>query len=394
MPGPPSRSGSRAGATLAAALTLSAWLAAAVTGCRTRVSSATEDAGAAHPAAGPTAPGDRSASGTRPVKILYPAAPGSFVDLVAAAAPSIVTIRSTAPVKNGPASLYPGAIPDDAVGTGFLVDSDGHIVTSDRVIAAAREPRVVLADGTVLPAKVIGRDARLDVALLKIDLGGPAGPAAALRPLPLGDSADLAIGEWVIALGNPAGIEVTASAGIIGGRGLASPEALVGAAGIGYRGFLQTDAAIHAGNAGGPLLDVSGNVVGVCSPADPRGGPLGFAAPIDKVKEILPQLRRDGAVSRAWLGLYVQPVTAALAGELGLPGPAGALVSDVVSPGPGARAGLRRGDVILQFDGREVDDKSLPWIAATAPIGKPIDIVVWRDRASTHLAAVTEKMPE
>jgi serine protease Do len=330
-------------------------------------------------------------AGKAAVKIVY-AAPGSLVALVAAAAPSIVTLRSAGRVKNGPASLF-GAADDDALGSGFLVDADGYLLTSDRVIAAAREPRAILSDGTELPAKIVGRDPRLDVALLKID--APAGHP--LRPLPLGSSADLAVGEPVVALGNPFGVEVTASAGIVGGRGLASPEALVGVAGPSYRGFLQTDAAIHAANAGGPLLDMAGNVVGLCSPPPSPGdarAPIGFAAPIDKLRDILPQLRRDGAVSRAWLGIYVQPVGADLIRETGLPAASGALVSDVVAPGPGARAGLRRGDIILQFDGRDVDDKSLPWIAATAAVGKQVDIVVWRDGARARLAATTEKMPE
>ena len=139
---------------------------------------------------------------------------------------------------------------------------------------------------------------------------------------------------------------------------------------------------------------MAGEVVGICSAPEPRGGPIGFAVPIDRIKDILPMLQANGAVSRTWLGIYMHPVTPALAHELGMPDAGGALVADVVVPSPGARAGLRRGDVILSFAGRQVDSRNLPWIASTTGVGQSVALEVWRSQGIVNLTLITEAMPK
>lgn len=327
-------------------------------------------------------------------KRLYGRGPGSFVDLVAGARHGVVAIRAAAPVKSGPAAMFPGApesTADVALGTGFLIEARGvHVVTTHTIASASPELRVVLDDTTEVPAKLIGSDVDLDLALLSID-------HSRLRALPLGDSNDLEIGEWLVVLGNPFGEEVTAAVGIVSSTGREAAGSLLQDRGMGYRTFrmfLQTDARIHRGNSGGPVLDTAGHVVGVAVATSDRPGELSFALPINRVREVIDALREHGHVARSWLGVKVKPVTADVAASLGLPSKAGAYVTEVVPGSPAIRAALRPGDVILSWNDRAIDHRVLPWIVASTPAGRSNKVAVWRNRAQLELAVVTEKMPE
>jgi serine protease Do len=340
----------------------------------------------------PPAPALTNPTSTR---ILYPSAPGSFVDLVSSARHAVVAIRAATPVKSGPAAVFPGtpeATADVALGTGFVIESHGRFVlTTDHIAAAASELRVVLPDRREVPAKLVGRDLRLDLALLSIDVPKD---VPRLTPLALGSSDDLQVGEWLVVLGNPFGDEVSASVGIVSATGRDAAGSLVPARAMGFRTFLQTDARIHRGNSGGPVLDAAGQVVGIAVATSDRPGEVSFAIPIDRVKEVLDSLREHGQVSRSWLGVLVQPVDATVAQTAGLAKPGGALVTEVRSGSPAERAGLRAGDIVLTWGERDVDHRSLPWVVAQTPPGRATPVMVWRNRAQTSLEIVPEKMPE
>jgi serine protease Do len=330
-------------------------------------------------------------AGTTPPRILYPGAPGSFVDLVSAARHGVVAIRGGAPVKSGPAAVFPGtpeATADNALGTGFLIEAHGvFVLTNDHIAAAATDLRVVLPDRREAPARLVGRDVRLDLALLSVDV-------PRLQPLALGNSDDLQVGEWLVVLGDPFGDEVSASVGIVSATGRDVAGSLVPGRAMGFRTFLQTDARVHRGNSGGPVIDTAGQVVGVAVATGDRPGEVSFAIPINRVKEVVDALRDFGQVARSWLGVLVQPVDAELAQTAGLPKPTGALVTEVKAASPAARAGLRVGDIILAWGDRAIDHRSLPWIVAQAPAGRPVTVGVWRNRSQTQLPVLPEKMPE
>ena len=328
-------------------------------------------------------------------RVLYPSAPGTFVDLIANAKHGVVAIKAATPVKSGPAAMFPGApeaTADVARGTGFLVEANGlYVITNDHIAAASTDLKVVLPDRSEVPAKLLGRDTRLDLALLSIEV--PHG-GRGLSALPLGDSNNLAVGEWLVVLGDPFGDDVTATAGIVSATGREGAGSLAAGRIMGYRTFIQTDARITRGNSGGPVIDTAGQVVGVAIATGDRVGEVSFAVPIERVRETIGQLRDYGAVTRSWLGVKVLPVTAEQATQLALPKPSGALVTEVEAGSPAARAGVRIGDVILTWDNHEVDYKSLPWqVAQTAP-GKTLPLGVWRAKAAATLTIVTEKMRE
>ena len=342
--------------------------------------------------------GSASASAVAPsvtTRVLYPSAPGTFVDLIANAKHGVVAIKAATPVKSGPAAMFPGApetTADVALGTGFLVEANGvYVITNDHIAAASTELKVVLPDRSEVTAKLLGRDTRLDLALLQIDV--PNG-GRGLKPLPLGDSNNIAVGEWLVVLGDPFGDDVTASAGIVSATGREGAGSLAAGRIMGYRTFIQTDARIHRGNSGGPVIDTAGQVVGVAVATGDRVGEISFAIPIERVREAIGQLRDYGAVARSWLGVKVLPVTAEQANQLALPKPSGALVTEIEAGSPAARAGVRPGDVILSWDNHEVDYKSLPWLVAQTPPGKTLALGVWRAKAAVALTIVTEKMRE
>ena len=371
------------------------WLALALAAGACREHEGPLDARGAAPtavAASATAP---TASSTARSRVLYPAGPGSFVDLVDEARHGVVAIRTSAAVKAGPAAMYPGA-PDQgadvALGTGFLVaDGSTFVLTNDHIASAAPDLRVVLPDHSQVPAHVIGHDRLLDVALLGLDM--PAG-APAPAPLALGTSGDLRVGDWLVVLGDAFGDEVTATVGIVSATGRAGSAALAPGSATGFRAFVQTDARVHRGNSGGPVLDTAGQVVGVAVATGDRASELSFVVPIDRVKEVLGQLRDTGEVARGWLGVLVKPVTAELADQLALPKTTGAIVTEVKAGSPAARAGVRAGDVIVQWDHKDVDARTLPPLVAALPIGKQVTVGVWRSGATLAITLATEKMPE
>ncbi len=331
---------------------------------------------------------------------LYGSAPTGFVDLVREARRGVVSIRSSLPVKSGPAAMFPGApetTADTALGSGFLIESGGvFVVTTDKIASAAAGQNllVVLDDTTSVPAKVIGREVELDVALLQID-------RARLEPIPMGSSSDLKIGEWLVVLGNPFGEEVTAAAGIVSSTGREAAGSLMQDRGMGYRTFrmfIQTDARIHRGNSGGPVLDTAGQVVGMAIATGDHPGELSFVLPIDRIREIVPDLRDRGQVSRSWLGIKVKPVTSDVGATIGLAAGTGAYVSEIVPGSPATASSngnpLRVGDVILEWNGKPVDQRSLPWLVSASAPGTEVTVTLWRNRAKMATRVRPARMPK
>ncbi len=306
-------------------------------------------------------------------------APESFADLVEQLLPTVVNIATTQHLSGPEAGQFeeffdeylgPEGMPEaSALGSGFIIDPAGYIVTNHHVIAGADQISVRLSDDTVLPATLIGSDEKSDLALLKVDSPTP------LPATSWGDSNKARIGDWVIAIGNPFGLGGTVTAGIVSasGRDINSGP---------YDDFLQTDAAINRGNSGGPMFNIAGQVIGVNSAIySPSGGSvgIGFAIPSAIAKNVIDQLREFGEVRRGWLGVRIQNVTEELAEGLRMDKPHGALVAAVTPDGPAAKAGVEQGDVIVTFDGRTVpDSRKLPRMVAETPIGKAVDVVVWR----------------
>jgi serine protease Do len=272
-----------------------------------------------------------------------------------------------------------------ALGSGFIIDSSGYIVTNHHVIADADEITVRLYDDTLLEAELVGSDQKTDLALLKVNWD---------KPLPAtswGVSDDTRIGDWVIAIGNPFGLGGTVTAGIVSAR---QRDINSGP----YDDFIQTDAAINRGNSGGPMFNLDGDVIGVNTAIfSPSGGSIGigFAIPSDIAKNVVSQLRDNGEVRRGWLGVRIQTVTEELAEGLRLDGVYGALVASVTEGGPAEAAGIKGGDVILKFNGRTVPDmRKLPRMVAETPIGRAVDVVVWRKGAEKVVEVVLGELED
>jgi serine protease Do len=335
------------------------------------------------------------------VKILHPVAPGSFAKTVAQLRPSVVQLVTSVAVKGGPGDWFPAASPGEgtplaepteklrrSLGTGFVVDVTGTILTNAHVVGKDREVRVRFDDGREERASVVGQDLHSDVAVLKVE------PRAGLRLVPVrfGDSEALQVGEWVAALGNPFGFGPTVAVGVVSAK--ERRDMPLGQAG--NWGFLQTDAAINAGNSGGPLVNVIGEVVGMNTAVGSEGtSGIGFAVPARTILRIAPMLKRDGKVVRTWVGIYMDKVTPEVAARVGLKQPSGALITGVVPRGPAERAGLRVGDVILSFDNRDVQSSAdLPWIASLAGVDRLVPIKVLRAGATQSFWLRTERMPE
>ena len=257
-----------------------------------------------------------------------------------------------------------------SLGSGFVINAAGYILTNDHVIENGHEIIVTTKDGNQYKASVTGRDAKTDIALLKINARHD------LPVAPLGNSDEVKVGQWVMTIGDPFGFDHTVTAGIISAKGRFIPG--------NYDEFIQTDAAINPGNSGGPLINVRGEVVGVNSAIFTRTGSntgIGFAIPVNLVKEELPQLRDNGKVVRGWLGIYVQRVTPAIADSMGLQEPRGALVAEVLNEGPAKTAGIKRGDVIAAYNGSPIDDsRELPLMVARTPLGHSATLRIIRDR--------------
>jgi serine protease Do len=274
--------------------------------------------------------------------------------------------------------------PTRAAGSGCVLNSNGYIVTNNHVVEHAADIQVKLGDGRELPAKVVGRDAKTDLALLKIEATG-------LPVLPLGDSTALQVGEPVMAIGNPFGLEQTVTTGIVSATGR-----VIGSGP--YDNFIQTDASINPGNSGGPLINARGEAIGINTAIFSRSGGsvgIGFAVPSSLAKTVIPQLAAHGKVERGWLGVSIQPLTQDLAKSFKRGDSTGALVSAVVDGSPAARAGVKTGDVIVELDGKKVAKATdLPGLVADMPVGKTVPIVVMRDGKEVRLDAQVARLED
>jgi serine protease Do len=336
--------------------------------------------------------------------------PRSLPDFVALAkklGPAVVNI-STTQVRSAPSGpqfgspfgdedpmnefwrrFFGGPIPrgpqrQRSLGSGFIIDKNGSILTNNHVVENAQKIVVRLADEREFEAKVVGKDAKTDIALIKID-------AKDLPVVPLGNSHRLEVGEWVMAIGNPFGLDHSVTAGIVSAKGRQIGQGP-------YDNFIQTDASINPGNSGGPLINLRGEVVGINSAIFSRSGGnigIGFAIPINVAKELLPQLETKGKVTRGFLGVLIQKVTPDIAEGLGLDHARGALVANVTKDGPADKAGVKVGDVIVEFDGKEVNDSGdLPLMVARTSVGKTVPMKVLRDKREVTLKVTLGELKE
>ncbi len=332
------------------------------------------------------------------------AMPDSFADLAAAQADSVVNISTTKRVKSvqglPPGFGFPKGSPFDdffhdflrnmpeqeqhALGTGFIISSDGYIVTNNHVVDSADEVLVKMRDGSEHKAKVIGTDSKLDVALLKIK-------ASHLKAVKLGDSEALRVGDWVVAIGNPFGLEQTVTAGIVSAKGR-----VIGSGP--YDDFIQTDAAINPGNSGGPLFNVRGEVIGINTAIYSRSGGnngIGFAIPVNLAKSAIDELRRTGHITRARLGVHITDVDEETAKALGLKNREGALVPQVEAGSAAEKAGIRAGDVIISIDGIQVKKAhELPIRVARHTPGDKVKIGIIRDGKERIITVTVDTMPD
>ncbi len=280
------------------------------------------------------------------------------------------------PIPPGMGQEQPRDQQVQSLGSGFIVASDGYILTNAHVVAEASEITVKLADKRTFKAKVIGSDARTDVALLKIEVND-------LPTVTLGDVDKLKVGEWVVAIGAPFGLENTVTAGIVSAKGRNLPDE-------NFVPFIQTDAAVNPGNSGGPLFNLNGEVIGINSQIYSRSGGymgLSFAIPIDVAMKVMNELKLHGKVQRARMGVTIQDVSEDLAKAFGLSKPTGALVNAVETDGPAAKGGIKAGDIILKFNGRMVNSSSdLPRLVSSAKPGSKAAVQVWRDKKTVELS--------
>ena len=334
-----------------------------------------------------------------------PMVPANFSDLAEKVRPGVVNIQVVKKVKNigfrnfpgnhfggqnpfgdffGPFSQGnpPGGFEQKGVGSGFIMSREGYILTNNHVVEEADQIKVKLSNGKEYEGKVVGQDPKTDLALVKIE------GSSDLQPLKLGNSEDLKVGSWVVAVGSPFGLEQTVTAGIVSAKGR-----VIGSGP--YDNFIQTDASINPGNSGGPLVNLKSEVVGINTAIIAEGQGIGFAIPINMAQEVASQLQNQGHVTRGWLGVNIQEVTPELAKSFGLKDNKGALVSQVVPNSPAEKAGIEQGDVILQFDGKEVSDsKELPRIVASTPVGKSVTVQIARDGKVTDRQVKLGEMEE
>ncbi|MEJ2688716.1 MAG: DegQ family serine endoprotease [Deltaproteobacteria bacterium] len=332
--------------------------------------------------------------------------PGSFADLAEKLAPTVVNVYTTQTIKSphGRNELFeneffkkffrmpdmPESMPEQelkrtSLGSGVILSPDGYIVTNNHVVENADEINVRFSNNEEYEAKIIGRDAKTDLALIKID------PKHKLQPAEMGDSDKLRVGDWVIAIGNPFGFEQTVTAGIVSAKG----RYLGGST---YENFIQTDASINPGNSGGPLFNVDGKLEGINTAIYSRSGGnvgLGFAIPANMVKSVVSQLKATGKVNRGWLGVMIQTVTSELAQQFHLDRPMGALVGEVSKDSPADKAGIKAGDIIIRFDGKEISQMNmLPAIVAETPIGKEVEVELIRNGKKMTVTVTVGKLDE
>jgi len=262
-----------------------------------------------------------------------------------------------------------------SLGSGFLINKEGYIVTNDHVVRDAESIQVKLSNENVYDGKVVGGDPKTDVAVIKIN---------AKEPLPvavLGDSDKLQVGQWAIAIGNPFGLDRTVTVGVVSATGRSNMGIET------YENFIQTDASINPGNSGGPLLNIHGEVIGINTAIVAAGQGIGFAIPINMAKQIVSQLITKGSVTRGWLGVAIQPVTEELARSFGFDKARGALVADVMAGSPAEKGGLQQGDIVTRFAGKEIKDaRQLQLVVAETPIGTKVEVEVFRNGKRQTLA--------
>ncbi len=333
-------------------------------------------------------------------------APFSFADLAEKLKPSVVNISTTKTVRGGgfrspfgqgsPFERYFGGRDDfferffgdtpqrefkqKSLGSGFIISSDGYIFTNNHVVEQADKILVKLSDGKEYEAKIIGKDAKTDIALIKIK------PTDSLPVAETGDSDKLRVGDWVMAIGNPFGLEQTVTAGIVSAKGR-----VIGAGP--YDNFIQTDASINPGNSGGPLFNMEGKVIGINTAIVAQGQGIGFAIPISMAKTILPDLKAKGKVTRGWLGISVQDITEDIAKNMKLKDRSGALISDVFKGDPADKAGLKSGDIVTEINGKKIKDThELLMMIAAFRVGETIKIKILRDGQEKEVSlAVAER---
>ncbi len=311
--------------------------------------------------------------------------PLTFADLAERVAPAVVSIQTSGTVEGG-APIFPPGLeeffgspwhnrgprpprPSRGEGSGFVISADGYVVTNNHVVEEMDEIKVIFIDGSEREAEVVGLDPKTDIALLKIEPDD-----MKLATIALGDSDAVRPGDWVVAIGNPFGLEHTVTAGIV------SAKHRRDVTNQSYEDFIQTDAAINPGNSGGPLIDLEGRVIGINTAIRSNANTIGFSVPINQAKQILPQLRADGRVTRGWLGVQIQAVTPQLAESFGLDEPRGALVSQVLPDTPAAAGGIERGDVVIEFNGEDIEEwRDLPIVVANAPVDEKAEVIVVRD---------------
>lgn len=336
-----------------------------------------------------------SASAAVPVG-LSPVVP-SFADLSERLSPTVVNISTTKIMKSQrmPGGRVPfgpfgnddffrrffGDVPEreykqNSLGSGFIISPDGYIFTNNHVVEKADKIKVKLSDGREYDGEVKGKDANTDIALIKIK------PSSPLTAATFGDSDQIRTGDWVFAIGNPFGLDHTVTAGIISAKGR-----VIGSGP--YDNFLQTDASINPGNSGGPLFNLKGEVIGINTAIVAQGQGIGFAIPINMAKELLPDLKGKGYVTRGWLGVSAQDVTEDIAKNLQLKEPRGALVSHVFEGEPADKGDIKAGDVILDIDGKRISDtRDLVMTVAGLPVGKKVNVGIWRDGKGKTLPVV------
>lgn len=269
-----------------------------------------------------------------------------------------------------------------SLGSGFVISADGYILTNNHVVDGADEIKVKFDNGKELKGELKGSDAKLDLALIKVT------SVDKLPVAPLGNSDAIEVGEWVMAIGNPFGLSETVTAGIVSAKGR-----VIGSGP--YDDFIQTDASINPGNSGGPLFNAKGEVVGINTAIIAGGQGIGFAIPVNMAKSIIPQLRDKGKVTRGWIGVSIQPVTKDLADSFGLAGEKGALVSEVLPESPAEKGGIKSGDIITAFDGKEIKEMNdLPRLVAATVTGRSVAVKVIRDGKEEALTLVIEKMKD
>lgn len=314
----------------------------------------------------------------------------AFTNVVKAVNPAVVNISTVSKKKLvqpffefspffddffGGGQMRPQYRREKSLGSGFIINSDGYIITNDHVVRDAESIQVKLSNDKEYNGKVVGSDPKTDIAVIKINAGQPLPTAV------LGNSDKLQVGQWAIAIGNPFGLDRTVTVGVISATGRANMGIET------YEDFIQTDASINPGNSGGPLLNVYGEVIGINTAIVAAGQGIGFAIPVNMAKQVVAQLIKKGRVTRGWLGVSIQPVTEEIAKSFGLSRTYGALISDIMAGGPAEKAGLKQGDIITRFAGKEIRDaRQLQLVVADTPVGEKVEVEIYREGRAQKLS--------